>query len=532
MSEFILHLSNEKIEHELDEDEPSSASCFDAIINPSLDLSFLTFLRSNDVELSLINFKISSAALTFRRNENIDIKLDIPTTLHDANWSYTSMAIARHNLQPMKIPISDFMTSNKMEALDYVNKLFNGKINTFLLVRYVTMVTDEEKLFQSHAFETASEDTPFFSSHELNLMRRYLDCAIFTRIAIVSSVLNALHPERNVGDVIDTDVSYATRSYTTAEEERIIATSSIFNRKQNRSHVRTRSVDLDELLNVPLTGKGGEAERVDVIRNIRSRTTEYLRVLQLLPDAETSTFENQAVLEKILHAHVHHIHLARKAVEIVTLEIQRQSSKKKLSTTFTPDFIEVKVDQSRQKCQFLINHDRLAAGSQLSCHFPPFMSYRLGATKQPLTGQFENIQIGPIGEMANERKKSTPRISNTITHGFQRLGNSLRIQPKLICFATDLLARNGRLQELDAIFSVKNDFVTFYTQKCVPSDSDMNFLCKNDHSNAASFKIDRARSIVNGFKILIQDENREKIYFPRDSTCQISIGFRSSPIAD
>lgn len=160
------------------------------------------------------------------------------------------------------------------------------------------------------------------------------------------------------------------------------------------------------------------------------------------------------------------------------------------------------------------------------------MSYRLGVSKNPQTGHFESILIGPIGEAPNERRNETPRISNIITHGFQRLGNNLKIQPKQICFASDLLARNCRLQESDYSFSFQRDLVTFFTQKCLSLDAEMNFICKNDQSKAPYYKIDRARNILNGFKILVLDENHETIYFPRNTTCQVSIGFRCSPISD
>ena len=154
MSDFKLHLSNERIEQELAQDEPSSASYFDAIINPSLDLSFLTFLRSNDVELNLDNFTISSAALTFRRDEKIRVYLDIPSNLSGGNWCYTKNQQAQHNIQALSILIEDFTTSNSKDALDYINGLIGSKVNSFLLIRYLTMICDEELMFQPLIFST------------------------------------------------------------------------------------------------------------------------------------------------------------------------------------------------------------------------------------------------------------------------------------------------------------------------------------------------------------------------------------------
>ena len=102
----------------------------------------------------------------------------------------------------------------------------------------------------------------------------------------------------------------------------------------------------------------------------------------------------------------------------------------------------------------------------------------------------------------------------------------------MLCIATDLLAHNSRFQELDTIFACNSDFVTFFSQKYLHADTELNFLCKNEQTNTACFKIDRARNILNGFKILIQDENFQKIYFPRNSVCHMTIGFQNSPLTD
>ena len=180
MSDFKLFISNERIEQELNDNEPSSASYFEAIVNPSLDLSFLSFLRSNDVELGLDNFTISSAALTFKSDEKIQVYLDMPEFLSDGNWCYSSSLSAKSNSLPMKIPTEDFMTSDSSKALDHINGLFGSKVNKFLLFRYLTMICDETYLFKSEVFRDDIEDEPTYSSHDLSLMRRLLDCSTFS----------------------------------------------------------------------------------------------------------------------------------------------------------------------------------------------------------------------------------------------------------------------------------------------------------------------------------------------------------------
>ena len=532
MSDFKLFISNERIEQELNDNEPSSASYFEAIVNPSLDLSFLSFLRSNDVELGLDNFTISSAALTFKSDEKIQVYLDMPEFLCDGNWCYSGFLSAKSNSLPMKIPTEDFMTSDSSKALDHINGLFGSKVNKFLLFRYLTMICDETYLFKSEVFRDDIEDEPTYSSHDLSLMRRLLDCSTFSRMVAISTINEILHPGRDLSEWMDTEIHYANRAYSTSEEDRILRVSPILNEKENREKVLTRLIDFDEFSDVPLSGRSGDAERSEITRKIRDRLMKYLDVLGIASVSENLGHEDQVFLERLMFANIEHIKLSRKTVEILTMETQRHNAKKKALSSFTADFLELKVDQSRQKCHFTINHDRLAAQCQLSCFFPPYVSYRLGASKNPDTGQFESVQIGPVGEHISERDKDTPKLTNKITHGFQRLGNSLCVQPKLLCIATDLLAHNSRFQELDAIFAPKSDFVTFFSQKYLLSDTELNFLCKNEQTKTACYKIDRARNILNGFKILIQDENFQKIYFPRDSVCHLTIGFQNSPLTD
>ena len=130
------------------------------------------------------------------------------------------------------------------------------------------------------------------------------------------------------------------------------------------------------------------------------------------------------------------------------------------------------------------------------------------------------------------RDKNTPQMTNRITHSFQRLGNNLSVQPKLLSIATNLPAQNSRYQEIDVIHSKHPEFITFYSQRYLPIDTETNFLCKNDLVTPTFYKIDRARNILNGFRIHVSDENDMRIHFPRNSICSISIGFQSSPLID
>ena len=127
---------------------------------------------------------------------------------------------------------------------------------------------------------------------------------------------------------------------------------------------------------VSLTGRNSERERAEINGCIKGRIMTYLEVLDLVPSSGRDlTAEQRDTLEEILLHNINVVTLSKKAIEILALENQRlKPPKKKIPKCFTPDFLQLKVDQSRCKCHFIINRDRLASGCMLSCTFPPFMS--------------------------------------------------------------------------------------------------------------------------------------------------------------
>ena len=163
-------------------------------------------------------------------------------------------------------------------------------------------------------------------------------------------------------------------------------------------------------------------------------------------------------------------------------------------------------------------------------NFPKYLSYKLGTTRNEMTGEYESIQVGPIsGNKINPQ--NLKKITNKITVGeIQSLGSAMRCQPKLICIASDIFQQSGRAQERDIFFSKDKDFITIYRQEHKPDNIDFNFLFKKESDTVRYFQLEENRSILEGLKLKISDENGECLRFSRNTITKISLGFRPTPL--
>ena len=105
---FVLELSNERIESSLEQNHPSSASFFEPILSPSLDLNFLKFLRSTQLDCCLKNFQIDSYPLTTIRQEHLTFKLEIPTSLTKANSVFDDDIVNQKNNKPLLLKVTNY----------------------------------------------------------------------------------------------------------------------------------------------------------------------------------------------------------------------------------------------------------------------------------------------------------------------------------------------------------------------------------------------------------------------------------------
>ena len=78
---YVLDLTNDQSESTLDADSPSSASNFNILLSPTLDLSSLLYLRSVAAEITLAQLTVDALPLTATKRESITVRVDIPHTV-------------------------------------------------------------------------------------------------------------------------------------------------------------------------------------------------------------------------------------------------------------------------------------------------------------------------------------------------------------------------------------------------------------------------------------------------------------------
>ena len=146
-SQYTLHVSNERVEKALGDEERSSASNFHIPIIPSLDLSALRYLTSSECELRLAKLEIDSYPLSFIHGESIKTFLNIPTNLAGGNSFFNVKTLETKNNQPLEIKIGDFQSNNPNKWLEHANVLLANSNIVYIIRRYSELLLDNNSIF-------------------------------------------------------------------------------------------------------------------------------------------------------------------------------------------------------------------------------------------------------------------------------------------------------------------------------------------------------------------------------------------------
>ena len=536
---FVLELSNERIESSLEQNLPSSASFFEPILSPSLDLNFLKFLRSTQLDCCLKNFQIDSYPLTIIRQEHLTFKLEIPISLTKANSIFDDDIVNQKNNKPLVIQTSDFLAHNNQQTTDYINNLFRNQLNSYIIARYLELCCDDDSIFTPQAFDGLNyEQKNTLSFKELSLLRHYIDCAIFCRLTSLTFLNELINSGRRVTDLIDVkEVKYTDEKYSVEEETAILESSTKLRSLTERNKSETKLIDFSQFNGISLNHTSNQNERSTIMNNIRGKTRDMIIILKVY-DGRRVLPQHYTFIENMIQTCVKVIKLALQTGCIIEQEKARheQESKKsskrpkRICDVFTPDFIQLELDSTKQKCKFIVSQEKIFEETRFQMNFPKYLSYKLGTTRNEMTGEYESIQVGPIsGKKINPQ--NLKRITNKITVGeIQSLGSAMRCQPKLICIASDIFQQSGRAQERDIFFSKDKDFITIYRQEHRQDNIDFNFLFKKENDTVRYFQLEENRSILQGLKLKISDENGECLKFSRNTITKISLGFRPTPL--
>ena len=102
-----LHIDNVILEDNIPETETSTASQFTTVLQKSLDLSPLMYLRSVECELTLQNFHLSSLPLSTINNELIYVYVELSPDIVLSNKWLNKARMKLVNKVPLDIPVTE-----------------------------------------------------------------------------------------------------------------------------------------------------------------------------------------------------------------------------------------------------------------------------------------------------------------------------------------------------------------------------------------------------------------------------------------
>ena len=554
-SQYTLHISNERIESALTDKETSSAGRFQVEIIPSLNLSSLSYLLSSDCELRLGKLEIDSYPLSFSQGETIQTFLHIPPGLAHENIYLHPDALTIKNETPLEVKTGDFLSNDPDECLNYANQLLGNSSNIYIIKRYLELVVDNDSIFNETAFADLSPEKKVSpTKDDYELLRRYCDWGIFTRMVMIEYINNlvdpALRPLKDILDIPNLRKQYRQGSISRPTEKRYINKSKVIkpygqqtnsNRTLNTDSsdwAQEQIIDLTQLHGIDLAKYYAEIFDPANTRKIVTASTSIQGTLEesleyagklAKDDNQVLLKANKEYLEQMLANNVEIITIARKLQSFIDNAEERTRLRKK-SKLFRNQFLTLTLDNCKQKCVFNIEHKWATTSCSVTIKCPPIFSYKLGSQKDVDSQTYNSVTIGPI--TSKEIVTDIPRISNNIMSETQSLSSCLRTIARQLCVSTNILNETGRNMEKIINFSVCSEFVTFFRMNLRSEGPILNFVTLDPAQPAPEyFKIKRCYNELSSIQLILTDENNYPLRFRRNTICKIGIIFRPCPLA-
>ena len=122
---ICLNVDNQFSEEKLENKDTmiSSASDFQVNLCPTLDITNLLFLKSQDAEICNTELTINSSPLTFVEHECIYTYLKVPTKLLKTNRFFNTKHVEKWNTSPLRLTLSNYSAETNEEGLAYLSSL-------------------------------------------------------------------------------------------------------------------------------------------------------------------------------------------------------------------------------------------------------------------------------------------------------------------------------------------------------------------------------------------------------------------------
>lgn len=514
----INSTSTNDLHNTSDSTEPthSTASEFMAICD--LDLNPILELRSTNAQIALSEFSVDNLPLCFLHTEAVHVSLLTPLPSLTSNRVMNSILIEKHNETPYRIEFTDFTAESVEAPLGYLNNMLGQRLNAYLIF-HLSLAFFDLNLFVDDTFHKTTNDEPSpISGNDIQLLLKYTNCTLHKR-AQIHNILARVTPHDRLSTIIKNAKPPLTREF----EKNHLSSSSCLRSLPDRQKEDTHNLSISQFehyYDISLTTSN--SRKTELEEQIDREFVQYLRSVWI--DLSDLSEDDNSFIDLLAESNLTLIKQGETLKNILTVEYQRVYSDLP-DSLFTNQFFTLELDQSGSKCRFRINNKKfLPPGlTELTMKIDPYATYRLGGD-----AHLSHITIGPITHNSDCDALLNPKHTHNISSSRQRLPATIRYQPRLIRFFTDLIATSDiiyqwtRQQDDD-----HSGFRVLHTLQICESMIHSRFLFKG--SDTLTFhKLLRSANNFRQLSVLLLDENQCKVYFPYKSYCHASLVIQST----
>ena len=485
------------------------------------------------------------------------------------NITFSRDIVEKRNTTPLLVKVSDYYTDNVHPALKHINSLLANGSNLFIIARYAELFLDNHGVINFDVFQDLNvENVLDVTKTELELLLSYLDWGFFTRVEALKYLYELTGKStEEIKKIFEGKKPTYKRPPVTKADEFLILSNSYFLSSHNiRKNLVNPAgnispiffIDLEAFYDVDLTPKPEEnqktskkkkreveqnpekdkkrekdekntAKKAKIIAHIQKQTLNYIRLYAQGPvvqgKLETST---KTIVEELIFDHWKHMKLGKKLQELIHIELERLNIPKE-ALLFSRPVVAIGLDSSETKCKFYFEYSKLSEDSEISITLPRIMSCKLGVSKNLDSLKYNKIKIGPISLTTQHTTGVVTGIAHNITSSKQRLSAPIRLFPKLLVVSTDFLSEQSRQAEKDIVFFSIDDMVNFFKVPLKQKELNRQFLAIDTSltPNQPFYRVHKARTYLDSFRINLRDECGELLSFARDTVVKINFFFRA-----
>ena len=515
---YVLDLTNDQSESTLDADSPSSASNFNVLLSPTLDLSSLLYLRSVAAEIALAQLTVDALPLTATKHESITVRVDIPPDHTNCNSWFNPISIIDENDILFEIPCRDFYTDDPAMIVEYTNAVLQDSVTQYILYRYLCVVLDVN-IFKSGSLHA-------LSTTDLSLVNRYIDIAIFTRNIQHDTMIQLLPPDHGFEDIPNRTAMTLDRDGMNRTDEQRYVTNSpeVFRAVEARQWSDRKTIDYNKFFGVNF-GRGVEA---GVTEAVKSDTQRWLTTDKLLArDPETNTLgvvpEKVAEVTGLVRANQALTRIGLKCREIISnlkTLLDKRKTKEKKTNLFVYCFLSLLLDSdTKLKCRFHIEKDKyITDGTAVTVFFPDQISYVLGSKSN------HRVTVGPVRNATPAI--NTPVLTHNILSDNQQLFHALRPLPQVIHVVTDLVFSKSR--DMWLADTPWRNYHLIYTFVLNQSNISRHYICQINH-NKTFYRVQDVSTILESFSFVLLDQSFRRVVF--SPYCRVALRLLIRPVA-